>query len=793
MDYEKLGLFYLGRHVDPATRQTTAVPLLYDANDLLTHAAIIGMTGSGKTGLGIALLEEAAIDGIPALVIDPKGDLGNLLLTFPSLSPEEFEPWIDHSRGDQVDAATESARWRDGLREWGQSTDRIARLRAAAEFAVYTPGSTAVQPISILKSFAAPDPVVRDDADLFAERVTTTTTSVLALAGIDAEPMRSREHILIATLLQEAWRKGQNLDLAHLIAAVQSPGLTRVGVLELEAFYPAADRFALAMRLNHLLAAPGFSAWLEGAPLDIGALLYSPTGRPRVSVISIAHLQDAERMFFLGLLFNQLVGWVRQQRGTSSLRAVVYCDEVVGLLPPVANPPTKPPLLTLLKQARAHGVGMVLATQNPIDLDYKALSNTGTWFLGRLQTERDKARVLDGLEGASTASGGSFDRASIDRMLSGLEKRVFLLHNVHESAPVLFQTRWTMSYLRGPMSRTELARLVAPIAPSAPAPSAPAPAAPFAPSPPAPAQPLAPSAPSVLAPILDPAIPQLFAPGQGTRWSPALLGAARVSYRDAKLGVDDTRDVVVTTPIMTGPVPVDWERAELAPWKLEDLRETSDRSLPFDPAPAAATQPKRFAQFSKDFGAWIAQSQAIELFHSSRTNLTSHADESEAAFRIRVRESLREERDAAVAKARAKFAPKLATAEDRVRRAEHAVQREQQQSTESKMQTGVSIAAAIAGALLGRRIVSAGSVGRATTAARGMGRIGREAQDVARAEENVQSARERRDEVAAELQRELEAVASEWDRADETMERILVKPKRGGVAVQTVALVWRAV
>jgi hypothetical protein len=802
---EKLGLFYLGRRVDPDTRKVTDAPVLYESKDLVTHAAIIGMTGSGKTGLGIGIIEEAAIDGIPVLAIDPKGDLGNLLLTFPDLSEDAFAPWVnpDDARAQGLAAielaAKEALRWQDGLAGSGQSGDRIARLRAAADFAIYTPGSKAGTGLSIMKSFAPPTDAVLEDDELVGERVSTAATTLLTLAGIEADPLRSREHVLIATLLGDAWRNRRTLDLPALVAAIQSPPFSKVGVLDLESFYPAAGRFELAMRLNHLLASPDFAAWLEGEPLDVGALLHSPQGKPRVSIVSIAHLDDRERTFFVSLLLNELVGWVRSQRGTSSLRALIYFDEVVGFLPPIANPPSKPPLLALLKQARAFGVGLVLATQNPVDLDYKALSNAGTWFLGRLQTQRDKDRLLDGLEGVSA---GALDRAQADAMLSSLAKRVFLLHNVHDGEPVLFQTRWTMSYLRGPLTRQELSRLSPRAARRASAPRV----ALASPKPPESERGEGGPAASASArgevrasyggtspghrPVLDPAIPQYYAPGTGTSYVPALLGAVRVAYSDTKLGVDAVRDVVVTTPLREGVVTVDWELAEPASFTLHDLSEQPREQLPYAALPSAATDRKKVALWTRELARWAARSQSVDLLRSARAKLTSRPDESEREFRIRVQESAREARDAAIEKTRQKYASRLATAEDRIRRAETAVQREQEQAAESKMQTGVSIAATIAGALLGRRAVSASTLGRATTAARGMGRVGREAQDVARAEANVAALRTARDTLAADLQRELQQVAARFDASGETFERVLLKPKRGAVSVQTAGIVW---
>jgi len=465
-DFEKLGVFYLGRPYDWQQKKGQDGLILYDSKDLVTHAVCVGMTGSGKTGLCLALIEEAAIDGIPAILIDPKGDLANLLLTFPGLKSEDFRPWVneDDARRKNLsvdDYARQQAElWQKGLASWGEDGARIQRLRDAADFAIYTPGSNAGIPLSILKSFAAPPPAIREDEELLRERIGTTATSLLGLLGIDADPIKSREHILISTILDTAWRQGQELDLAGLIQQIQTPPVKRVGVLDLDAFFPSKDRFALAMSLNNLLAAPGFGAWMEGEPLDVGNLLHTPEGKPRVAIVSIAHLNDAERMFFVSLLLNQVVGWMRTQSGTTSLRALLYMDEIFGFFPPVANPPSKTPLLTLLKQARAFGVGVVLATQNPVDLDYKGLSNTGTWFIGRLQTERDKARVLDGLEGAAGSAGQGFDRAGLERILSGLSSRVFLMNNVHEDHPVVFESRWVMSYLRGPLTRAQIKTLM---------------------------------------------------------------------------------------------------------------------------------------------------------------------------------------------------------------------------------------------------------------------------------------------------------------------------------------------
>ena len=465
-DFERLGVFYLGRPYDLPAKRANPGWLLYDSKDLVTHAVCVGMTGSGKTGLCLSLLEEAAIDNIPAIIIDPKGDLGNLLLTFPSLKGEDFLPWInedDARKKGQSPAEYASGQadlWKNGLAAWGQDGARIQRLKESAEAMIYTPGSNAGLPVSILKSFAAPEEDVRNDTELLRERISTTVTGLLGLLGVDADPIQSREHILLSTILGHAWRQGSDLDLAAVIQGIQSPPVAKIGVMDVEAFFPSKDRFALAMKLNNLLAAPGFQAWLEGAPLDIQQLLHTASGKPRLAIFSIAHLSDAERMFFVTLLLSQMVGWMRAQSGTTSLRALLYMDEIFGYFPPVANPPSKLPLLTLLKQARAFGLGVVLATQNPVDLDYKGLANTGTWFIGRLQTERDKARVLEGLEGASSSAGKKFDKGRMEQTLAGLGNRIFLMNNVHEDEPVVFETRWCLSYLRGPLTRSQIKLLM---------------------------------------------------------------------------------------------------------------------------------------------------------------------------------------------------------------------------------------------------------------------------------------------------------------------------------------------
>jgi DNA helicase HerA-like ATPase len=786
-DFEKLGLFYLGRESDASGAQLGKT-LLYDSRDLLTHGVCVGMTGSGKTGLCLSIVEEAAIDGVPVIAIDPKGDLSNLLLTFPRLAPEDFRPWIDEDEARRAGlspdafAAQQADQWREGLAEWGEDGARIERLRAAAEFAVYTPGSRAGRPLSILSSFASPPDTIREDAEALAERASSTATGVLTLAGVNAEP-RGREHTFLSSLFAGAWRDRRDLDLGSLIQQVQSPPFQKIGVLDLESFYPARERFDLAMQLNAVLASPGFEQWLEGEPLDAGALLYNAKGGPRVSILSIAHLSDAQRMFFVSLLLNQVVAWMRAQSGTTSLRAIVYMDEIAGYFPPVANPPSKPPLLTLLKQARAFGIGVLLATQNTVDLDYKGLANAGTWFLGRLQTERDKARVLEGLEGVSA---GAIDRAEVDKTLASLGKRVFLLHNVHDKAPRTFQTRWTLSYLRGPLSRDQIRKLTET---SGPRPDLAARTSSLGTRAPETRR----AAPPGARPVLAPEIQQFFLPSSGTatHYSPVALGVARVAFSDAKLKIDESRDVVAITGIGDGAVPVDWTAAEILDIAPADLLTTPAADASFEPVPKAAAAPKSYAAWQKSFAAWLAQGQRIELQRHAGLRITSRAAESERDFRIRVQNAQREARDEEVDALRRRYAEKRARLEERVRKAEQGVVREQEQASQQKLQTAVSFGATVLGALLGRKAVSASTLGRATTAARGLGRSAKEQDDVKRAQENVEVARKALEELDAQIEEDTKAIAARFETEAGRLDTVSLAPKRGQIAVQFVALGWK--
>jgi hypothetical protein len=795
-EYEKLGAFYLGKEYDMASRKRQEGLLLYDSKDLTTHGVIIGMTGSGKTGLGIALLEEALIDNIPIIAIDPKGDLTNLVLNFPQLRAQDLRPWVNEQDAlnagltPEQFAGKQADIWRKGLGGWGQDPARIARLKDAADFAVYTPGSSAGLPVSVLRSFAPPPSHVVQDTDLMRERIQTTATSLLALLGIEADPITSREHILVSNILESTWASGKALDLAGLIRAIQTPPFERIGVMDLDAFYPAKERFQLAMRLNNLLAAPGFEAWLEGDPLNINRMLFTESGKPRASIFTISHLSDAERMFFVSMLLNEILAWMRTQAGTSSLRAIVYMDEIFGYFPPVKNPPSKAPLLTLLKQARAFGLGVVLSTQNPVDLDYKGLSNTGSWFIGRLQTDRDKERVLAGLEGA--AAGTGFDRGRMEEVLAGLGKRVFLLNNVHENAPVTFETRWVLSYLRGPLTRDQIKKLMAhkkSAAASAHA-ASPQPAAASAAT--GAGAPLATPAsePPVVAPGINVMYLAASGAGQGLMYYPAVAGWLDVYYSSAKYKVDATRKLAVAAILEDGPVAADWDQAEEIGLSSDDLQTAPLSGANFAELPSAAEKTKSYNKWNKDLLRWVRQNRPLTLYSSKRFKLTSGPEESRSEFLSRVTQAAREKRDLEVEKLRRKYSSKFNTLQRRLMRAEQTLQREQEQAKSKKMETMVSFGTAILGAFLGRKAVSARSAGRFGTAVKSAGRMRKESMDVARAQETAAAVKHEMGELDERLQNDIDGLDAAFDPAAEELDEVTIKPQSTNITLEVFGLTW---
>ncbi len=808
-DYEKLGAFYLGRRYDMDTSSVTNEATLYDAKDLTTHALIVGMTGSGKTGLGVGIIEEAAIDGLPVLAIDPKGDMGNALLTFPKLRGSDFLPWIDPSeatrkgRTPQEHADFLANLWKKGLGDWGQAPARIKKYAESADRVIYTPGSSAGIPVAVLKSFAAPAAAVLNDGDALRDRIMSAVSGLLGLIGVNADPVRSREHILLSNIMGAAWKEGRDLDIPSLIRDVQSPPFTSVGVFDLESFFPSDDRLELAMMLNNLLASPGFAAWTEGVPMDIQSMLYTPEGKPRVAVVSIAHLSEEERMFFVTLLLNEFLSWTRSQAGSSSLRAILYMDEVFGYFPPTANPPSKRPMLTLLKQARAYGVGVVLSTQNPVDLDYKGLSNIGTWFLGRLQTERDKARVLEGLEGAAASSGGEgFDKAKMEQTLAGLGKRVFLMNNVHEDGPEIFHTRWVLSYLGGPMTRQHIERLMDPrkaefLAQSGSKPGQSAGATASTPMAASPAAVEKVTAPSKPRPIVPPDVIERFFPVQGGAsrehrllYRPGLFAQCTIHYAKSTAKVDTWEDVALFVPLGDKKVPTDpWEASEVLGESMALVDEAED-GFEFAPVPSAATDPKRYKTWDKKLKTHLYQNRPLVVYQCKALKLTSEADESQRDFQARLTNALHEHRDLQMEKLRAKYAPKVARIKEQIQTAEHRVERESTQASQQKLKTAMDIGTTVLGALFGRKLGSVGNVRRASTSMRSAGRVGKEKEDIARAREKLETLTTKLAGLEEEFKGKLAELQDELVPENFEAQEIAVNLRKSDLTIDTLALAW---
>ncbi len=783
-------------------------PLSVDPADLTTHGVIVGMTGSGKTGLGIDLIEEALLQGVPCLVIDPKGDMGNLLLTFPDLAPSDFRPWVEEAaaarEGITPDAlaARTAQTWRDGLLRSGITPDRIAKLRDVADFTIYTPGSNAGVPLDLIGSLQAPASV--DDLEILRDEVEGFTSGLLGLVGIEADPLASPEHVLIASLIERSWVAGEDLDLATLIGQIQDPPMRKLGVLELDTFYPPRERSALAMKLNGLLASPSFAAWNQGRALDIDAML-STDGRPQAAIVTVSHLSDSERMFVVTLLLSRMVTWTRRQSGTGELRALIYMDEVFGYVPPTAMPPAKRPILTLLKQARAHGVGMVLSTQNPVDLDYKAISNAGTWMIGRLQTERDKARLLEGM----TSAAGAVDTAALGATISALDKREFLLHSTTAEAPVQFSTRWAMSYLAGPLTPDQIRRLTVdepvdqPDLPTSegaeatvPGADATAPLAPVGADSAKPVPELADDetrvAPDVAAGVpvfyLDAAAPWATAAGAmpgGKRLSAGLVTRVRMLFDDTKA---DLREMVEwEAVVLIDGQQVDWGTAHAVDYDPRDLRSEAPAGTVYLLPQAPIKEAAWFRRATADLKDHLYRQQTVTLRANRELKLYSRLDETEAAFSERCRAVADEAKDAEVAKIRERLTREMDRLNASIAAHQDRIAEMQADVTDRRNQDLIAIGSSVLGHILGGR-------GSATTIARSAGRAATRGQSAAQRVQTIENRIGEDDLKLEDLEEDLrEAVAGiedEWNQKAGAIEPLEVGLEKNDINVGELSLLW---
>jgi ribosomal protein L13E len=780
-DYEKKGAFYLGKLIGSQTGKIKEnEPFLYDAKNFTTHAVCLGMTGSGKTGLGISILEEAGLEGIPAIIIDPKGDVANLVLTFPQLSAEEFLPWIDEieakQKGEDPQAyAIEIANiWKEGLARWGEGTNQIQKLKNSVEMVIYTPANQAGVPLSILSSFEAPSKDLIEDAGAFRDRVMSITSSLLGLLGIHTDPIKSREHILISTLIDQAWRAGDNLSIARLIQLIQKPPFTTIGALDVDTFFSPKERMALSISLNNLLASPGFQAWMEGEPLNINQLLYTKEGKPKFSILSIAHLSDAERIFFVTLLLNEILSWMRQQSGTSSLRALLYMDEIFGYFPPTAMPSTKIPMLTLLKQARAYGLGIVLVTQNPVDLDYKGLANCGTWFIGKLQTERDKARVCEGLK---IASNGEIGENELNSLLAKVGNRTFIVRSIYEKEPLLFTTRWALSYLRGPLTLTLIKNFTKSLSlPTSFKHSGGKKALAF-----------------MHKPLIPPEVDEIFLNHtlslENIHYKPQILGISKVHFLDTKYKIDVWKELCILAPSSGEGKEVLWAKGKDISANKQEFEKTALPGSQFTEIPAGLLKIKNYLDFKKEFSSFLYQNQTIELFQFQELDLISKEAESREDFTKRVEESQNKKLEQMIHLLRGKYEEKISAVQMKLQAAQEKANRQQQKVGWQKFEAYLSFGATILGTLFGRGVTK-GTINQAGTSLKRAGKIGMDHQSATQAEETYEAYQKQLQELQLEMQKEIAALISKKNMSPLQIDTIAIKPRKSDISIEKIALVW---
>lgn len=778
-DYENLKLFYIGK--EKIDEQNFA-PLVYKNKDLTTHAAIIGMTGSGKTGLGISLLEEAAIDNIPSIIIDPKGDMGNLLLTFPNLQGSDFEPWIEEqdaiNNGLSIsEMALKTAQlWKSGVEADFQNQERIKKLKNSADFTIYTPGSNTGVQISILSSFKAPSIEVLEDSELLVSLINSTVSSILSLID-EKDDSSSKEFILISTIFMNSYSKQKDLSLEELITHIITPPFSKIGIFDLETFFPQNERLKLALKLNTIIANPSFKSWIEGEPLDISNLLYDESGKAKVSIFSIAHLNDSQRMFFVSLLLNQMVSWMRRQEGTTSLKALLYMDEIFGYFPPNSNPPSKQPMLTLLKQARSFGVGIILSTQNPVDIDYKGLANIGTWFIGRLQTKQDKEKVIDGL---SSAVEGKIDKNEMENLLSNLEKRTFIMKNINEDGIKIFQTRWTLSYLKGPITKEQIKFLMAnKNINSISKPET---------------QKIEieitnrQNSPKALIPnILE---QKYLYTSQNEKFylQGYLVFKCSVHFSDTAKNIDLTNELNYRFYLQKETSNVNFE--EIEEFK-ENSFETNERvNSNYYETPIFIQNEKELKQIQKDFTDFIYRNSKLSLFKNEELKIISKQNESLTNFKIRIQDRLNEKIDEQIESLQEKFSKTNDSIDDKLNKLFDKLGKEQLQASTTTTDTIISIGTSLLGAFFGKS-TTASTLGKVASSARGATKILKEKSDVKYVESEIQQLQIEKEELQKTLEDEIEKINTENKISNFQIEEIFIKPKRTDIYNIKLEILWK--
>ena len=771
--YEKLGLFYLGKDVDKSSMEATEALTLLKNKNFTTHAAIIGMTGSGKTGLGVGIIEEAAIDNIPSIVIDPKGDMGDLCLTDPNFNVKSFEPWVkDEAIAKEADvseyASKISIMWKEGIESWGQDSSRVEKFHKVQK-TIYTPGSSAGVAINVMSSLETPPAEIMEDSDTFTSYLKSTVVSLLSLVGIAADPLESKEYILLAQIITKAWLVDEDMSIESIIGKIIKPSFKKIGVLPLDDFYPQDARFKLATKFNSLLASPSFSLWLQGDSLDIQKLLYDENGKAKIAIFSISHLNDKERMFFVTLLLNKYIAWMRRQSGTSALKTLLYMDEIFGFFPPTKNPPSKEPMLLLLKQARAFGVGVVLSTQNPVDLDYKGLSNIGTWFIGRLQTTQDIERVIDGLGGKV---GSDFDKNEIKALLANLKKRTFFLKSAHLEDIRLFATRWVLSYLKGPLKRNEISMLMKDQKE---------------------AQRIEVETVDTMIKKkqklesyqnIDDSIPQYFEldPGELYEYSPTLGAKAKVHFYNQRKGIDEEREFILSLVLESTQQTIAWEEARREKEDFEKYPSIAPSKAKFQTLPDIVLEDKGLKKAIRELKEELYREESLELLRCTSPKMESKVGESHADFVIRLQDTLNDKKEVEIEKLQTRYDKKEKTLLDRLSRAKARVEKEEADSTSSMIETGI----AVLGALFGRR--SPTSIGRAFKKG---STILKERGDMSRAEERVAAIQADIEALEYELEDAIDAINEKYNVDNCKIETFTIKPRKTDIDVELCAVVWR--
>jgi DNA helicase HerA-like ATPase len=778
-DYESLKLFYIGKQQVDGKK----MPLVYQNKDLLTHAAIIGMTGSGKTGLGISLLEEAAIDNIPSIIIDPKGDMTNLLLTFPNLEASDFEPWIEEQEainsGKTVQEFAQSRAnlWKKGLEDDFQDASRIEKLKNSADFTIYTPGSDAGVQISILSSFKAPSKEVLEDNELLVSLINSTVSSILALIEEKADS-NSKESILLSSIFLNQFKEQKDLSLEELINLIVNPPFSKIGVFDLETFFSQSDRLKLALKLNGIIANPSFSTWIEGETLDISKLLYDENGKAKVNIFSIAHLNDTQRMFFVTILLNQMVAWMRRQEGTTSLKALLYMDEIFGYFPPLGNPPSKQPMLTLLKQARSFGIGIILSTQNPVDIDYKGLSNIGTWFLGRLQTKQDIDRVIDGLSSASEG----INKAQIASMLSNLEKRNFILNNINDDGIKVFETRWALSYLKGPIPKDGIKKLMS-------------------------------SKKSskkdenkivenqnnhsidvskgISKPILMSGINEIYSyKSQNSNYymQAYLLCSSSVRYVNSTKTIDVEEFVRYKFYLDENMKEINFDEKEEIEYTNFEVKEKSNSC--YYEVPNFVKNGKDLKQIERDFTDYLYRTSKLSVYKIDSLKLSSKQDETLNDFKIRVQDRLNEKIDLELEKIKTKYLKDSDSLDLKLSKLYEKLDKEQREANASTTDTLLNIGTSILGAFFGKGS-AASNLGKVASGARGANKILKERNDIKVVENEINFLIEQKNTLQTTLENEVSKIKEQNSISNLQIEEIFINPKRSDIFNVKLELLWQ--